>query len=331
MMKHLSLPLLGSCTFLLFGGLLRGESDALMRIEQDEARILIKRGEKTILVYNKMPTEEAVQHEPFYSRTGYIHPVFSPSGKEVTGDFAEDHKHQHGLFFAWTKSKVGDQKAEFWNQKLKMGEVRYHRTLQAVGGRERCELVVEQLWDAKDEDGKLTPAIKETWRITARDFGDEIFLFDIESVQWQRTETPITIEKYHYGGMAIRGNDQWLLEKEKPTPGVILRTDEGLERIEGNHTRPRWVTMAGPIDGEVAGVTVMGHPRNFRAPQWVRLHPTKPYFVWAPMVEEPFQIQGGKPYVSRYRYVVSDGEVAKEKLEELYRDWAEEKKTASED
>jgi hypothetical protein len=39
------------------------------------------------------------------------------------------------------------------------------------------------------------------------------------------------------------------------------------------------------------------------------------------MVEEPFQIEGGKPYVSRYRYVVSDGEVSAEKLEEIYADW----------
>jgi hypothetical protein len=166
--------------------------------------------------------------------------------------------------------------------------------------------------------------LKETWAVTAQDAGDDLYLIDIQAVQWLRGETPLTIEKYHYGGMAIRGHDQWLLEKGKTNPGIILQTDEGHERIEGNHTRPRWVTMAGPIDGEVAGVTVMSNPTNFRSPQWVRLHPTKPYFVWAPMVEEPFQITAGKPYVSRYRYVVADGEVSGERLEELYREWAEE-------
>ncbi|MDF1852029.1 MAG: PmoA family protein [Verrucomicrobiales bacterium] len=321
MTKRISLVFLGSFYFLLSATIIQGETSSMMKIEEGEHRILIKRGDRTVFVYNKAPTEEAAQHEPFFSRTGYIHPVYSPSGKEVTGDFAADHKHQHGLFFAWTKTRVGEQKAEFWNQKLKMGEVRYHRTLNAVGGRERCELVVEHLWDAKDKAGKLTPAIKETWKVTARDFGDDLFLFDIESVQWQRTDVPIKIEKHHYGGMAIRGNDQWLLENGETNPSIVLQTDEGLERIEGNHTRPRWVTMAGPIDGERAGVTVMGHPSNFRSPQWVRLHPTKPYFVWAPMVEEPFQIEGGKPYVSRYRYVVSDGKVSAEKLEEIYTDW----------
>ena len=41
----------------------------------------------------------------------------------------------------------------------------------------------------------------------------------------------------------------------------------------------------------------------------VRLHPSKPYFVFAPMVEEPFVIAPGKPFESRYRYVVYDGKV----------------------
>lgn len=294
-----------------------------MQVVENEGRIFLKRGNKVILTYNKVPTEEAAKHEPFFSRSGYIHPIFSPLGKELSGDFAEDHKHQHGLFFAWTRTRVGEQKAEFWNQKLKLGQVAFEKTVETFEEDASCGFVVEHLWDARNKKGELTPAIRETWRVTAHDAGDDIFVFDIESVQTQRGERPITIEKYHYGGMAIRGSSEWLLEKEEKKPGVILQTDEGLERIEGNHTRPRWVTMAGPIDGEVAGITVMGHPSNFRSPQWVRLHPTKPYFVWAPMVEEPFQIKEGKPYRSQYRYVVSDGEIEKNLLEELYRAWNE--------
>ncbi len=322
MYHRLTPQIAGISLFMAFVGLVSADDGPLMRIVSDDARILVKRGEKVIFAYNKVPTEEAENHEPIYTRSGYIHPLYSPAGKVVTGDYSPDHKHQHGLFFAWTKTKVGKQKAEFWNQKLEKGTVAYHRNLKSIGGRERCELVVEHLWDARSKDGTLTPAIKETWKITARDAGEDLFLFDIEAVQRQQTETPITIEKYHYGGMAIRGSSQWLLAEDEGRSDVILRTDEGLDRIEGNHSRPRWVTMAGPVDGDVAGVTVMCHPDNFRAPQWVRLHPKMPYFVWAPMVEEPFQIKGGKPYVSRYRYVVTDGEVSEERLEKLWKEFA---------
>ena len=85
-------------------------------------------------------------------------------------------------------------------------------------------------------------------------------------------------------------------------------TSEGKHQHEGNHSRPRWVDMFGPIDGETAGIAVLCHPQNFRAAQPVRLHPHKPYFCYAPMVLGDFQITPGKSYVSRYRYLIHNGE-----------------------
>jgi len=103
------------------------EKKSLMHYVEDEARIVVMRGEKPIFQYNKKPTEEAANHEPHFTRSGYIHPVYSPSGKEVSGDFADDHKHQHGLFFAWTKTKFEGRKTEFWNQKLEAGRVSFSK------------------------------------------------------------------------------------------------------------------------------------------------------------------------------------------------------------
>ena len=66
----------------------------------------------------------------------------------------------------------------------------------------------------------------------------------------------------------------------------------------------------------------MEHPDNFRFPQWVRLHPTMPYFVYAPMVEEPFDISPGKPYVSKFRYVTFDGEPDTKLFDEIWEDFS---------
>lgn len=303
------------------------EDAPLMNIVSDDSRILVKRGDKVIFAYNKVPTEEAAKHEPFYTRSGYIHPVYSPTGKEVTGDYAEDHKHQHGLFFAWTKTSFEGRKPEFWNQKLEAGSVSYARTLKSVSGRERCQFVVEHLWEDRTAPEGPKPVLKETWKVTAYDAGEDRFVFDIESSQWLIGQNPLTIEKYHYGGMAIRGNDQWLAlkEKEEAPPGSML-SSEGLDRLKGNHSRPNWVAMYGPVDDGKAGIAVLSDPRNFRAPQWVRLHPTKPYFVWAPMVEEPFQVTAGVPYISRYRYVVFDGEV---NVKEIEGEWSRYERSTS--
>lgn len=283
-----------------------------MKIEETPERITMKRGEKIIFHYNKKPTAEAKNHPTYYTRSGYIHPLYSPSGRVITGDYAEDHPHQHGLFFAWTKTSFEGRKPEFWNQKLESGRISYLKTLSKENGAKRCSFVVEHLFEDFTAPGGPKPVLKETWEVTGIDKGDDVFFFDIKSTQTLISENPITIEKYHYGGMAIRGTTQWLPINKETVPTGIIQTGKGLNREEGNHSRPDQVTMHGPIDSGYAGVTVFNDPENFRSPQWVRLHPSKPYFVFAPMVEQSFQITSEKPYVSQYRYLVFDGPPDKE-------------------
>ena len=98
-----------------------------------------------------------------------------------------------------------------------------------------------------------------------------------------------------------------------------MLTNEGKSRKQGNHTRPNWVILHGEIDGATCGIAAMSHPENFRGPQPVRLHPNKPYFCFAPMVLGDFQIQPGKPYVSRYRFVSFDGKPDDSALENLWK------------
>ena len=278
-----------------------------MKIEETPERITMKRGEKTIFHYNKQPTSEAADNPAYFTRTGYIHPIFSPSGHIITGDYSKDHAHQHGLFFAWTKTSFEGRKPEFWNQKLESGRISYLKTLSKKNGPERCSFLVEHLFEDLTAPDGPKPMLKEVWEVTGIDKGDEVFLFEIKSTQTLIGQSPVTIEKYHYGGMAIRGTTQWLPENKESEPPGMIETGTGLNRKEGNHSRPDQVTMHGPIDDGYAGVTVFSDPGNFRSPQWVRLHPSKPYFVFAPMVEEPFQITADKPYVSHFRYLVFDG------------------------
>ena len=65
------------------------------------------------------------------------------------------------------------------------------------------------------------------------------------------------------------------------------------------------VAFSGKIDGQEVSATVFCCPQNFRAPQPVRIHPNKPYFCFAPMVEDPFAISPSTKYMSRYRYLVT--------------------------
>ena len=46
-----------------------------------------------------------------------------------------------------------------------------------------------------------------------------------------------------------------------------------------------------------------------------------PYFVYAPIVEEAISIEPGKPYVSKFRYLTSDGEPDLKLVEKAWAAW----------
>jgi hypothetical protein len=289
-------------------------------VHETEEFVMVRTVEgRPLLEYRKKPSGKAKNHASHYSRTGYIHPLYSPSGKIITGDYAPDHPHQHGLFFAWTKSSFRDKPTEFWNQKKKLGDIRFHQFWGKTKTKKSLSLKFEQIFTANKDSNE--PIMKETWEITVPGKELHYHQFDLTSTQVCPTDDPLLIQKYHYGGMAIRGNDQWLkLDKDANPLGKMI-TSEGKNRENGNHTRPRWVAMYGPVDGEICGVVVMNHPDNFRFPQWVRLHPSMPYFVYAPMVQEPFAIKPSRPYVSKFRYLTYDGTPDRDAIEGSWKEW----------
>jgi hypothetical protein len=285
----------------------------------EEGFELVKDG-KPIFRYWTKPSAESKKHAPHFSRSGYIHPLYSPSGKIITGDYSADHVHQHGLFFAWTKSSFRGMPTEFWNQAKKLGDVRFKRFL----GEEKTADSVSYGFQHHFTNGKSSdePILLETWRVEIPWKPLPYHQFDLTSTQTCATKDPLLIQKYHYGGMAIRGNPQWLKKDKNEKPKGKMLTSEGKNAKNGNHSRPRWVAIYGPVDGQVCGVVVMNHPDNFRYPQWVRLHPSKPYFVYAPMVDEPFSIKPGKPYVSKFRYLTFDDEPDLELIEKVWKEWS---------
>ena len=72
----------------------------------------------------------------------------------------------------------------------------------------------------------------------------------------------------------------------------------------------------------MVGIAILGHPDNFRAPQPMRLHPTEPFFCFAPQQLGDMEIAAGKPYISRYRFVVADGAPDRAELERIWNDYA---------
>ena len=291
--------------------------DSTVTCTDDGTRLTLAVDGKPVVTYNHglLPAPDGI--DPVFAKNGHIHPMQTPSGRLVTDDFPPDHAHQHGIFFAWVNTTFEGRPVDFWNQAKKLGSVEHVKILETVSGPVFGQFKVKlRHSDLTAPDGPK-PVLEEIWTIRVYNVPDP-FLVDLKSEQRCVADTPLVINEYHYGGMGLRGAREWY---EQDGSGFLTST--GKTRAGGNHTRARWVITHGRSEGQPAAVAVLGHPDNFRAPQYVRLHPTKPYFCFAPMVMGAFEIAPGKPFVSQYRYATYDGKPDAALADRLWQDFAE--------
>ena len=205
---------------------------------------------------------------------------------------------------AGTNTIFRGKKVDFWNLHKKLGRTEHAKTISTGSSSDSASFTV-QLNHVATVNGSETIVLHENWTVTGRSGGSEHFVFDIESDQTPATDDPLLFKEYHYGGMALRGSNLWTPLESNPDGTCEFLTSNGHDRVEGNHTRVRWVSLRGVVDGKPASITVLCHPSNFRFPQSVRLHPRMPYFTYAPMFDGEFTIDPGESYRSRYRYLVT--------------------------
>jgi hypothetical protein len=257
--------------------------------------------------------------DPIYARGGYIHPIHTPGGVLVTGDYPPDHVHHHGIWASWTRTRFEGQDVDFWNVADRKGDVVPIALDSAWSGRVFGGFTARHRYVALTGDAPKD-ALIERW--TGRIFNVEgnsspYWLFEIEVQQNTASSSPLLLPEYHYGGVAFRGREDWY-----GAESAFFLTSEGRDRSNGNETRARWTHIGGLVDGRLEGVAVLSHPENFRHPEPVRIHPNEPYFVWTPSQLGEWSIEPGRAHTARYRYVVHDGAPDAAELDRIWNDFA---------
>ena len=292
--------------------------------EQSDGAIKVRVGEKPVLEYNVdiRPCPDPAQ--AVYARSGFIHPVYDPAGNVLTDDFPPDHYHQHGIMFPYKRTTFRGDFVNFWEQSAELGNVFHREVTATVTGPVFGGFITGLDHVAFPETDKQVTALKESWRVQVYK-SEEVFLVDFTSRQQCATDDMLVIQKNHYGGFAIRGRRNW-------REGGNFLTSESKDRSNGNHTRPNWVDIHGPVPSKAdgadnasgdthSGISIICHPDNFRAPQPVRLHPKMPYFCFSPMVLGEFNIEPQRPLVSRYRLVIHQGKIKPDEINRYYQDF----------
>jgi hypothetical protein len=291
--------------------------EGAVRLQAFGKTALVYRSEKTPLPPNRPDLK------PIFQRGAYIHPVLSPSGKQITDDYPSNHKHHHGIWFAWTHTEFEGRAPDFWNMGDGKGFVRFESLDKSWSGPIHAGFVSQhRQMDLTEGTEKPKTALLETWSVKLYAIGNDAkphFVFDIDITD-RCAHGPLKLPKYRYGGIGVRGNWAW-----NGKEALNFLNSEGMtdrSKGENNQTVGRWAHMGGTVDGGQTGIALLGHPANVHAPQPQRIHPTEPFLNFAPQQAGDVEITPSQPLTLRYRFVVADGAPDRAELDRLWNDYA---------
>ena len=256
-----------------------------------------------------------------YKRAAYLHPVRSPSGATVTDDFPANHVHHHGIWSSWSKVQFQGRPTNFWETVEQKGNTEFVKLERSWSGAVHGGFVAHQ--QMIDLTGpKPTAAVNDTWEVTVlagEGLAPAARVFDLVITQAAASADPVVFPKYHYGGTSFRGRDEWNGKENL----VVLTSEGATTRDSANMSRVRWIYFGGVVEGgRTAGITILSHPDNLHSPQPIRVHPEMPYICFAPVQMGDIRLESGRPYVARYRYVVTDGAPDRARIEAYWNGYA---------
>jgi len=262
-----------------------------------------------------------------YQRSGFIHPLWSPKGEVLTRVQPPDHYHHVGIWNPWTHTEFEERKIDFWNLYKAEGTVRSKKVTltESSDVMGRFKAIHEHIdLTAPDPSGSKV-ALNEEWEVRVWNVDPEskIWLVDFMSSMNCDSESPLTIEKYRYEGFGFRATEKWNDET------ASLLTSEGKTKEDGNATRARWCDVNGVSDFGTSGILFMTHPSNFNYPEQLRIWPTganqgkeNVFFNFNPTQDRDWKLMPGNNYVLKYRMLVYDGKISKERAEQAWNDFA---------
>lgn len=299
-----------------------------MEADDTGKAIVLKRAGHGILQYNYAMSTVPEGIDPVFSRSGFIHPAYSPSGNVLTAIQPKDHRHHYGIWNPWTRIEYDGRMYDLWNLGDRQGTVR-SRSVDATYCGDVCAGYAATLSHYIFNDDKERVIMDETWDVKAWNVADG-FLWDFVSVLHPATDLPVLIKEYRYAGFGYRATEDWTRDNS------IMMTSEGKTRGETDGTRARWIYVTGQCNGasQRSGMLFMSHPDGYNSPEPLRIWDENAnggrgdvFVNFAPTKNCDWKLSAGSRYTLRYRVFSYDGEMTQEKAEALWTDFAYPPKT----
>ena len=270
--------------------------------------LVIRENDTPVLVYHHQTVqpppgklEKIAEGNQKYAkpRSDYIHPLYGPSGEELTFDWAVDHPHHRGIYWAWPEVT--------WK-----GETRDLHALQGVfarpvgapvltAGDDAATINATSEWKWNDE----TPIVREKIELCAERAGRHGRRIDL-TVTLEALEDGVTIARRgtdKYGGLNTRLAPVKSLALSHHADPAAAATPMAWHRATGT-----W--GAGT---NAASITIFEKTSNPGYPADHIQFPELPWFQPTfPKAGHRHALKKGEPLTLQYRYWIRGGEAADE-------------------
>lgn len=278
---------------------------------------------KLVLSYQmtKEPVPSGIKQA--YSKSGFIHPIQSPSGQVLSRIQPADHYHHYGIWGPYTRATIGGREVDFWNLGDEKGRVDFSHVISKKQAGGAAELTVRQNHLDLKAPAQSQLAMAEDLRIKVKPADKGRYFVDYTSTLQTDISGGILLDDYRYGGgIGFRATEVW------GDANSTILTSEGKDRATADGSNARWILVTGQSDHSSgkSGILFMSHNTNQAHPEPLRVWPPGQYegkgnvFIeFCPIRHTSWEIQPGKRYSLTYRILVFDGELTVQEADNYWK------------
>lgn len=294
-----------------------------MNAEMKDGSLTIHAKEKNLLRYWYQTVYPPAGIDTAFKRSGFIHPLWTPHGQELTRIQAPDHYHHYGIWNPWTHVFFEGDTVDFWNLKGRKGTVRFAGFASVTAGPVFSEFkaIHEHVVFKKDKTEKVALNELQTVRVYKPEGNQDYYIADITIELNCASASPFLIVEYRYAGLGWRATEKWKKENSE------VFTSEGKSRKDADGSNGRWCIIQGSLDNDYGGAVMMSYPANYNHPEPMRIWPEdsnqgEMFAMFAPTKNKDWLIKPGETYALNYRFLVFNGKMSKEKAESAWQHFA---------
>lgn len=298
-----------------------------IQIDESNQGLHFKSAGNPLVTYQTAKADVPAGVKADFRKSGFIHPLHSPSGQVLTRIQPPDHYHHYGIWGPWTKTTIDGREVDFWNLGDGKGRVDFEKLISKSTYQDFAEITVRQNhMDLLAPSGPQL-AIEEDLKIRVWNVKGKRYLMDYTSTISTPLENGVMLDAYRYGGgIGFRATELW-----DQTNSTIL-TSEGKDRKGSDGDFAKWVIVEGESSAKEkrSGILFLSHPDNRSHPEPLRVWPEDSnggkenvFIEFCPIRHEPWEISPNKQYTLSYRLVVFDGKLSADEAEKYWKEFAE--------